>query len=529
MPEHKTIFRLPKQRYMVIAAIVILIIMLVSAITLKIFTVENDGFKSDMPTFIVKRGPFRINIVEAGTIKAREQVVLKSQVEGRTTILSLIPEGTLVSKGDLLVELDVSKLLDNKIDQEIRVQNADAAFVRARENLAVVKNQAQSDKDKAELTLEFARQDLEKYKAGEYRNKLMEAEGRITLADEELKRAENRLYWSKKLFKEKYISETKLQEDQLATNKAALDLKLKKSDLWLLENFTYKRDVAQLESDVKQAAMALERTNRKAKADVIQAEAELRAKESEFKRQKDKLQKIEDQIAKTKIYAPADGLAIYATSAKGSWRGNAEPLEEGREVREREELIYLPTALSMKADVKIHEASMKKIKINLRATIEVDALPGKVFTGTVGKIAPLPDAQMIWLNPDLKVYNTEIYIDNEDSDLRTGMSCKAQIIIEEYDDATYIPLQAIVRTNGQPTVYIVTAKSIDPREVEIGMDNNRMVHIISGLQPGETVLLTPPLAAGTVETNISANPKEPAAEKKPAGPWGEAPSKTKKR
>ena len=68
------------------------IIMLVSAITFKLFTAKNKGAENDMPTFVVKRGPLRINIVEAGTIQAREQVVLKSQVEGRTTILSLVPE-----------------------------------------------------------------------------------------------------------------------------------------------------------------------------------------------------------------------------------------------------------------------------------------------------------------------------------------------------------------------------------------------------------------------------------------------------
>ena len=88
---------------------------------------------------------------ESGTIRAREQIVIKSEVEGRTTILELVPEGTEVKKGDLLVRLDASSLEDQSIDQEIRVQNADAAFVRAREDLDVIRNQARSDVEKAEL------------------------------------------------------------------------------------------------------------------------------------------------------------------------------------------------------------------------------------------------------------------------------------------------------------------------------------------------------------------------------------------
>jgi HlyD family secretion protein len=517
MQKNKAITRLRNRKFMIIGGIVVVTVVLGSVIILKTFSGKNKRSNNDIPLFTVRQGPLRINIVESGTIQAREQVIIKNQIEGRTTILSLIPEGELVKKGDLLIELDASELLDNKIDQEIKVQNADAAFIRARENLAVVENQADSDKDKAILNLRFAVLDLEKYidpNEGEFNNQLTEARIRITLADEELEQAKNKLEWSEKLFNEKYISKTELQKDQLTANKAKLDLDLAKSDLSLLKKFTYKRQLAQLESDVKQTQMALERAERKAIADVIQAQAELRAKELEFDRQKDKLKKFVEQIGKTKIYAPADGLVIYATSAKGSWRGNDEPLDEGREVREREELIYLPTALSMKAEIKVHEASMRKINLGLRAIVKVDAFPDKVFTGSVGKIAPLPDPQMVWLNPDLKVYNTEIYIDDEDEDMLTGLSCQAEIIIAEYGNATYIPLQSIVRIKGRPTVYVLMGNDVKPRGIEIGLDNNRMVRVINGLAPGEQVLVAPPLADGTVEMEMFIGQKKPSTEKK---------------
>jgi HlyD family secretion protein len=460
---------------------------------------SKEGPPSDVPSFVVKRGPLRISVTESGTIQAREQIIIKSEVEGRTTILSLVEEGTIVKKGELLVELDSSRLLDERIDQEIRVQNADAAFIRARENLAVDENQAQSNIDKAELTLEFAKQDLRKYLEGEYQNERKVAESRITLANEELKTSEQKLKWSKVLFEKDYISQTELQIDELSAHKRRLDLELAKNNLRLLEDFEHPRWLAQRESDVKQAKMALERTRRKAKADVVQAEAELRAKDSEFNRKKDQLAKNEEQIEKTKIYAPADGLAIYATSAKTRHWRSQEPLDEGQEVREREELIYLPTAKAVNAEVKIHEASLEKIKIGLPVRVTVDALPGRTFTGRVVKIAPLPDAQMIWLNPDLKVYNTEIYLDGEGDNLRTGMSCKAEIIIKEYDDAIYIPVQAVLRVRGEPTVYVLDGKTFEPRRVEIGLDNNRMIRITQGLKAGEVVLLTPPLASAAVE------------------------------
>ncbi|MBT3291869.1 MAG: efflux transporter periplasmic adaptor subunit, partial [Victivallales bacterium] len=176
--------------------------------------------------FPVAKGRLTISVTEAGTVKPRDQVVIKSEVEGRATILYLIPEGRRVKKGELLVELDTSALLDAKVDQEIRVQNAEASYLQSKENLAVVKNQAKADMDKAQLSLRFAKEDLIKYKEGDFPNKLSDYEGRIALAEEDVQRTKDKLESSEKLFAEKYISETEVKGDRLAAKKAKLDSKL---------------------------------------------------------------------------------------------------------------------------------------------------------------------------------------------------------------------------------------------------------------------------------------------------------------
>ncbi len=484
-----------------IGAIVVAASIVLIAVWLKVVRGGEDPMSS-LATFVAKRGPLTISVLESGTIKSREQIIIKNECEGRSQIIRLVPEGTRVKKGDLLFELDASQTEDERIDQEIDVQNTYAAFIDANETLAVVKNQVESDLELAKLTLEFAKQDLEQYIDGLYPNDVNAAEGRIIMAEEELMHAQQTLEWSERLYEEKYIPETDLLRDKLTKSRSNLDLKLRRSDLELLQKFTYQRNIAQLESDVHQAEMALYRAQRKARADVVQAEAGLKAKTLEYARQEDKLKKLEDQLTKAKVYAPADGLVIYATSAQrgGPFRGRREPLEEGTEVHEREEIIYLPTADSAMAEVSVHESSLEKVRLGLPAIITVDALQGKKFLGHVARIAPLPDARSMWMNPDLKVYDTDIYLEDNDSALRTGMSCKAEIIIEQYEDAVYIPIQAVMRVRGKPTVHIVKEKAIEPREVEIGLDNNRMVRIISGLQEGEVVLLTPPLKSGTIES-----------------------------
>ncbi len=461
----------------------------------------GDNLSDDGPIYTATKGPLTIHVTESGTIQAREQVVIKSEVEGQTTIIWLIEEGKHVKQGDLLVELDASKLEDNLVDQQIRVQNANASFVRARENLEITRSKGESDIARAELDYEFAIEDLTKYLEGEYPKQLDEMKAKIKLAQADLGDAEKTYTWSVTLHEEKYISEADKNRDELRRDRAKLDLDNAQADLNLLEKFTYKRRVRELESDVDQNQMALSRVNRQALANGVQDEADLQAKQSELKRQKEKLTKIQDQTRKTKLYAPAAGMVIYATTGQGSRRGNDEPLEAGRMVREREELIHLPTANSMLLNIKIHESSLKKIQIGQPVRVTINALPGKIYWGKVAKIAPLPDAQSFWRgNPDLKVYNTEIYLDGELDGVRTGMTCKAQIIVQQLQDALSVPVQSVIRVAGKPTVYVKKRGGAVPVTVELGLDNKDYIHIISGLTQGDRVLTNPPLnkAGGAV-------------------------------
>ena len=454
----------------------------------------NKASGQDEPTFTVKRGPLTISVVESGTIKARDQHIIKNEVEGRTSIITLVPEGTRIKKGDLLVELDASSLQDSKINQEISVQNTQAAYINARENLAIVTSQAESDVNETELNLEFARQDLQKYEEGQYPKDVNEANKMITLAKEELERAQQTLDWSNKLFKEKYLSETERAADEITVKRRKLEYDLAVADLKLLEDFTHPRQIRQLQSDVQQAISALDRAKRKAEADKRQAGADMNAKQAEYVRQQAKLTKIEDQLKKTTILAPCDGLVVYATSTKSGLASMLkEPLAEGQQVFERQELIYLPTDTSTMAEVSVHETSLAKVRRGQPAIITVETMPGRKFLGTVAMVAPLPDSAGIFLNPDLKVFKTQINLDTDDPALRPGTTCRAEIIVEEYDDAVYVPVQAVTRVEGETIVYLPKGESFVPHKVEIGLDNNRMVRIISGLKEGQVVLLNPPL------------------------------------
>jgi HlyD family secretion protein len=457
---------------------------------------------SSEPTVAAKRGPLTISVLEAGALKAKDPEIIRSGLQGRATIISIVPEGTRVNEGDLLVELDVSALVDHRVDHEIMVKNAEASFINARETLTIVTSQTQSNVELAQLALEFAKQDLEKYtgRGGDYENALAAALGKIKLNAEEKTKAADYLEWSQKLFSEKYLSKTQLQADQLSLQRADLNLTVASNDANLLKQYTYRRRMAQLTSDVTQAERALERAEARARANIAQATASLAAVEQQYNRYQEMLAKLDGQIRQGELYAPTDGMVIYATSNAGGHHDDRRPLADGVEVWERQELIYLPRSASIIAEVDVHEASLQKVRVGLPVVVTVDALLGRKLMGTVTRIAPLPDPQSMWMNPDLKVYKAEITLDSNDISLRSGMNCKAEIIVEQYADVVYVPIETVLRVGGQPTVYVFREDgAVEERKVETDLDNNSVIRIARGLQEGELVLLKPPLQAGTVE------------------------------
>ena len=104
----------------------------------------------------VRRGPLRINVVERGNLTAANSVVVRSELERRTTIIYLIPQGTQVEEGTLVCELDASELEERRVQQEVTVENIRAAFVKAEQNYEIQVSQNESDVARAQRNLDFA-------------------------------------------------------------------------------------------------------------------------------------------------------------------------------------------------------------------------------------------------------------------------------------------------------------------------------------------------------------------------------------
>jgi multidrug efflux pump subunit AcrA (membrane-fusion protein) len=113
----------------------------------------------------------------------------------------------------------------------------------------------------------------------------------------------------------------------------------------------------------------------------------------------------------------------------------------------------------------------------------------------------------------LKLYETVIELAQTDALLRNGMSCRVEIMVDHYPDALFVPIQTVTRIAGQPVVYVAEASGVvTPREIAIGLDNSRFIHVKSGLEQGERILLAPPLTSSTQDRHASEPSDEEPAE-----------------
>lgn len=451
------------------------------------------GFRSRKPVtqansyYTVKRGDFLVSLVEGGTLRAVQELIIRNELEGGTTIVSVVPEGTTVKQGDLLVELDSSGLKEKLANQEVSVQNAEGSYSKAKEDLEIQKLTMDASVKDAVLKVEFAISDLEKYKEGDWPQQKRAIEARITIAQEELQRAQDRLNWTKLLETKGYATKDELKADTLTVKRSDITIAQADEELRLATKYTYPKSVRLMEAGVDTAKLSLLQAKQKAASTIKSYEADVNAKLNSYELQRDRLAEMKKQLELTKIYAPQEGLVVYAT---GSSISSGVLIEQGASIRQKQDLIKLPDVTQMMIEIRVHESHVRQVKPNLGAYVTIDSLPDKQFTGVVKKVAVLPDTSSRYYNPNMKVYITEVWINETLSDIKPGVSGRAEIVVTNLQQVITIPIQAVTTVKGQQVCYVQRGEKDVPVAVEVGLFNDRMIEIRKGLAEGDHVLLS---------------------------------------
>lgn len=441
--------------------------------------------------FEVQRGDFLISVVEGGTVEAVNEVIVRSEVEGTARIIFIVPEGSYVKKGDLLVELDSSSSLDSLNQQQINVEKAQFSLIQAEQQLEIQKSTVESELAAAKLRVEFAQSDLDKHAKGEAMQTRRDAQIEITNVVENLGINQERLDWTEKLYKQGYETKANLDKDRLAVSQSRLKLEQAEKSMWMLETFDQPKKRRSLEAALQEATENFDRVKLQDERKLAQFQADVQSQRKTLELSQGKLDRDKKQLAATKIHAPQDGLVVYASGGGGGRWSNESMIEEGAVVRNRQEIIKLPDVSEMKLQVRIHESHINQIRHGLSAYVVLDSMPDQRYHGVVTKVAPLPDSQSRWGNPNLKVYATEIRIADHLPDVKPGVSARAEIIVTNLANVLTVPIQAVTTLRGQQMAYVADDPP-RPVQVGVGMYNEKFIEITSGLKEGDRVLLAPP-------------------------------------
>lgn len=441
--------------------------------------------------FTVKPRSFDLTIISAGELEAKEQLEIKSQIKGETLILELVDEGTFVNSGQLLLRLDADEIETNIEQERLNVESARAEKIAAEQDLEIETNKAESDQKEAEVKLDLARLDLAKWVSGEVPQKRRELKLDLERAERKLTRAKRDNRLSQELYAERFISQNELEESEDAVIDSEDDLATGILNIEVYNSYTHQREEKQKNSEVEQAEAELQRTQKKNQSKIAAAQAELESKRHAFKIRDDRLVELRDQLIKCQIFAPQDGMVVYATSV-GRRHRRGDPIMTGRRVWYNEKLILLPDTTQMIATLRVHEALMPQIALGQLVTISVDAMPGQIFEGKIVEVSVMAQDGG-WINPNLREYKVKAVLPTEIAGLKPAMRCSAEIVTGHVQEAIAVPVQAVFSEAEEHFCYVPAGRnSIQRTPVTLGRASESFVEIVKGLKSGDTVLLRHP-------------------------------------
>lgn len=413
----------------------------------------------------IGRSDFELSITERGELEAAGVTEIRSEVKTENqpglAIIRVVDEGTQVKAGDFLVQLDASALEAERTTQQGAVNLAEATVVETR-NLYE--------------TALIARQE---YADGTYVQERTIIEGEIFVAEENLNRAKEYYQFSQKLAAKGHINELQLEADKFAVEKSEKELEAAKTKLRVLDDYTKLKMIKTLESDI------------------IITEAKWGAAKKAYDLELSSLQEIEDRIAKCTIYAPKDGMVIYANNL-GRHGQEDWVVEEGAVVRERQVIIRLPESAAMRVKLLVNEALVQYVKKGLPATIYPIGIEGMDLHGQVTSVNRYAEPGN-WRKADVKEYRAYVLIDEEVPGLRTGMTASVTVKCDFIPNTLQLPVQA-VHPHGDDFYCLVRQDGEwQPRKLKVGPTNTEFFVIEEGVNEGDQVAMNPRQYLASVE------------------------------
>ena len=229
-------------------------------------------------------------------------------------------------------------------------------------------------------------------------------------------------------------------------------------------------EVAQLAATSKKLKKELDRQSSLFSKKLTSSDALDRARfEYQSQNAQYKLSKLKLNYAS--IRAPIDGMIIERN------------VKAGNLIKNNDALFKIVDPSSLVAVMFLPEKEMANIKTGQTILLDVDALNGKVISGTVDRIRPSIDITT-------GTFKVVAKLDNPNFQLQNGMFGKVEVVFDMHFDSLLLEQQAVITQDNRSHVFVVKDNKAIQTPVKIGFKHNDIVEITEGLSENDQVITT---------------------------------------
>jgi RND family efflux transporter MFP subunit len=144
-------------------------------------------------------------------------------------------------------------------------------------------------------------------------------------------------------------------------------------------------------------------------------------------------------------------------------------------------VVVVADLRQMKLEAGVSELQAGRLRVGMKARVEVQARPGEVFEGELAAIAPEVDERN-------RHFRIEVHVPNQGRGLLSGMYATARIVESTETGTVLVPREAVATRDGKRMALKVQDGAITPVEVTEGLVDATRIQILTGLQAGDTVV-----------------------------------------
>jgi HlyD family secretion protein len=257
--------------------------------------------------------------------------------------------------------------------------------------------------------------------------------------------------------------------------------------------------VARADLDAARAALDSARAQVEAsRAALARAEDALEAARQRVAQARAQADRARDLLGKTAVTAPIDGVVTRLEVREG------EMVVIGIQNQPGTKLMTISDLSSINAEVKVAEADVLRLRLGQPAAVQLEAVPGRQFTGRVVEIGA--SAVPVTTAAAAREFRVVVRLDEADAALRPGLTCDAEILVEEKTGVLAVPLQAVVlrdvggpQTDGpdgseasreRPGVFVVDGDRVRFQPVTVGVIGGLLLEV-DGVAEGTPIVAGP--------------------------------------